>query len=276
MIKKIISGGQAGAETAALDIAIQLGIPHGGWIPKGWKVPDAPLSPKYQLQEISTTRYTKRTEKNILDSDGTLIMAHGQLTGGSDYTRKVAMKNKRPLLHLDLNKTTIFQAALNVKNWMAENQITVLYVTGPRTSKDPEIYPKVINILETVHYLGLIKENMPQAPLSPLPGNNGIGSSALPQTVDEAVDQAIALLALKDRVTIANMTAAELIGLQLSLGMYIRNKFGLWAGNEELMQACRFKSGKNELHVNDASIIIIKEMWKKLRKTHKLRVINKR
>jgi hypothetical protein len=35
MIKKIISGGQTGADQAGLDVAVELNIPHGGWIPKG-------------------------------------------------------------------------------------------------------------------------------------------------------------------------------------------------------------------------------------------------
>jgi hypothetical protein len=273
MINKIISGGQIGAETAALDIAIQLNIPHGGWISKGWKAADAPLPAKYKLQEISTSSYTKRAEKNVLDSDGTLIISHGQLTGASDFTKKAALKNKRPLLHIDLDKTTIFQASLSVTHWITENQIAVLNVTGPRTSKDPEIYRTVINILESVYYLGLIKENRPDQLIAPIARNHEIEGSALPRSVDEAVDQTIDIMSLKDKATIANMTAAELTGLQLSLGMYIRNQFRLWTGNEELMQACRFKSGKNKLQVNDASLVIIKEMWNKLRKTHKLRII---
>ena len=74
MIKKIISGGQTGADRAALDVAIKLGIRHGGWIPKGRKTEDGPLSDKYQLQEMPTASYPARTEQNVIDSDGTLII----------------------------------------------------------------------------------------------------------------------------------------------------------------------------------------------------------
>jgi len=80
MLTKIISGGQTGADRAALDAAIDLGIPHGGWIPKGRNAEDGTLPDKYQLQEMPTASYPKRTEQNVIDSDGTLILSHGNLT----------------------------------------------------------------------------------------------------------------------------------------------------------------------------------------------------
>ncbi len=91
MLTKIISGGQTGADRAALDVAIELDIPHGGWIPKGRKTEDGVLPDKYQLQEMPTTSYPKRTEKNVLDSEGTLILSHGRLSGGSSLTIKIAV-----------------------------------------------------------------------------------------------------------------------------------------------------------------------------------------
>jgi len=87
MIKKIISGGQTGVDRAALDTAIKLGIPHGGWIPKGRLTEEGPLPDRYQLQGMPMSSYPKRTERNVLDLDGTLIIAHGKLTSGIDYTQ---------------------------------------------------------------------------------------------------------------------------------------------------------------------------------------------
>ncbi len=72
MIKKIISGGQTGADRAALDAAIKLGIPHGAWIPKGRLTEKGPLSTPYDLKEMPGTSYALRTEQNVIDSDGTL------------------------------------------------------------------------------------------------------------------------------------------------------------------------------------------------------------
>jgi hypothetical protein len=101
MLKKIISGGQTGVDRAALDVAMRLGIAHGGWIPKGRLTEDGPLPPHY-LQEMPTDEYEARTEKNVLDSDGTLIISRGSPTGGTDYTRKMALKHGKQLLHIDL------------------------------------------------------------------------------------------------------------------------------------------------------------------------------
>ncbi len=135
MIKKIISGGQTGVDQAALDVAIKLNIPHGGWIPKGRKTEDGVLPDKYQLQEMSSTSYPKRTEKNVLDSDGTLIVSYGNLTGGSALTRKMAKKHNRQWIHIDLNKFSVPEAVQAVRSWIEGNVIAVLNVAGSRASK---------------------------------------------------------------------------------------------------------------------------------------------
>ena len=149
MIKKIISGGQTGVDRAALDIAIELNIPHGGWIPKGRKTEDGILPDKYQLKEMPTTSYPKRTEKNILDSDGTLIICHGKLTGGSALTRKMAKKHGRPWVHVDMDVFSVPDAARTIKSWIDQNNVRILNVAGSRASKDPEIYKTTVEILKT-------------------------------------------------------------------------------------------------------------------------------
>ena len=98
MIEKIISGGQTGADRAALDTAIKLKIPHGGWISKNRITEDGPLPDKYQLHEMPTDSYPKRTEQNVIDSDGTLIDVRGKLSGGTDYTRQMTLKHRKQLL----------------------------------------------------------------------------------------------------------------------------------------------------------------------------------
>jgi Circularly permutated YpsA SLOG family len=72
-----------GIQIDSVDEAIEEGISHGGWTPKGRKTEAGPLPDKYQLQEMSTAHYPKRTEQNVIDSDGTLTLSHGELTGGS-------------------------------------------------------------------------------------------------------------------------------------------------------------------------------------------------
>jgi hypothetical protein len=148
MIKKIISGGQTGADQAGLDAAIELGIPHGGWIPKGRKTEEGPLPAKYKLKEMGTTSYPKRTEQNILDSDGTVIFTFGKLTGGSALTRKLAKTHGFPCLHVDLNKVTVGEGADLVRTWLENHNIKVLNVAGSRASKAPTIYNITKQILK--------------------------------------------------------------------------------------------------------------------------------
>jgi hypothetical protein len=147
VLDKIISGGQTGADRAALDTAISLGIAHGGWIPKGRKTEGGRLPAKYQLREMQTDSYPKRTEQNVLDSDGTLIISHGELTGGSEYTRQMAEKHGKPWIHIDANKTSIEAAVQVIRAWINGSQIRVLNVAGPRASQDPKIYRTVRKLL---------------------------------------------------------------------------------------------------------------------------------
>jgi len=160
MIKKIISGGQTGADRTALDVAIKFNIPHGGWIPKGRKTEDGPLSDKYQLQEMSTGSYPKRTEQNVIDSDGTLIISHGSLKGGSKLTQKCAHKHHKTCLHINLNEIPDYNAVFLVRKWMYENDVEILNVAGSRASKDPEIYKKVFDITKGVYWTDKIKGQM--------------------------------------------------------------------------------------------------------------------
>ena len=126
MIKKIISGGQTGVDRAALDVAIKLAIPHGGWIPRGRLTENGPLPPEYRLKETDSSSYADRTEKNVVDGDGTLIISRGSLTGGSEYTRKMAVKHARIWLHIDLNQISAFQAAMTIKDWISKNKIEIM------------------------------------------------------------------------------------------------------------------------------------------------------
>lgn len=273
MIKKIISGGQTGADQAALDVAIESGIPHGGWIPKGRKTENGILPAKYKLQEMPTASYPKRTEQNILDSDGTLIISHGKLTGGSALTEKLANKHSRPCLHVDLNKTNGFRAAILVNSWLIQNGIEFLNVAGPRASKDPEIYQNTKDILKTVIHLDIVQDNMPDFLQTPSQTKKRLNHLHSPRTVDEAIERLISEMPLKDKVFLANMEEEDLISLHPTLGVYIRDNFGLWSGNEELMNSCRSLMGEDKIHEDSASQLIISKLWQKLRETHVLRTV---
>ena len=271
MIRKIISGGQTGADRAALDAAIQLDIPHAGWIPKGRLTENGPLPDKYQLAEMPGSSYRQRTEQNVIDSNGTLIISHGQLVDGSDYTRKMAIKHQRPWLHVDLNQTPAFKAAALIHSWIEENAIEILNVAGPRASKDHQIYRAVFKLIESVYYLELINAARPEV----VKFRNNIRSSTArqPKTVQEAIEKLVSELPLKEKITIANMVEEELINLNANLGRFILDKFGLWSGNEKLVESC-LAAANYPLHdEDDAVAVIVKELWQKLRQTHKLRIV---
>ena len=262
MLKKIISGGQTGADRAALDFAIKMDIPHGGWVPKGRLAEDGPLPPKYNLKEMRTKIYARRTEKNVVESDGTLIVSHGRLTGGSHYTMDMAILHEKPWLHIDLTKKSILEAAQKVIDWTLDNRIEILNVAGPRASKDPKIYRAVFELLETVYYIAIAEENVVAM--------RGIG---MPKTVDDAIKRLIANMPLKFKVDLSKMDEGELVNLHFTFGVFIRNQFGLWNENTYLLNDCRKISGITFMHPDDSAAFIIEELWKRLRKTHKLRAV---
>jgi hypothetical protein len=131
-----------------LDFAIEHGIPHGGWCPKGRRAEDGPLNGRYQLKETPSSNYLQRTEWNARDSDGTVVFSiAGVLTGGSKKTVELARKHGRPGLHLSkAGGASAAQAAL--RRFIAEHGIRVLNVAGPRASKEPEVGAFVREVLE--------------------------------------------------------------------------------------------------------------------------------
>jgi hypothetical protein len=154
-VSKIISGGQTGADRAALDFAIRHNIPYGGWVPKGRTTEDGTLPEKYQLKEMTTPDYAMRTKQNVLDSDGTLIVSHGHLTGGSALTQFIAEEYKIPCLHIDLKLLPMQEAALTVNKWIKQHKLNVVNVAGPRGNKDPQIYEATMNLLEKAFFLNM-------------------------------------------------------------------------------------------------------------------------
>lgn len=124
-------------DRAALDTALELGISCGGWCPKGRRAEDGPLNGIYPLQETPSSRYSQRTEWNAKDSDGTLVLYRGLLTGGSAYTVERAKHYDRPYLVLDLSKNPAREIVLE---WVDQHQIQVLNVAGSRESGSPGIY----------------------------------------------------------------------------------------------------------------------------------------
>jgi hypothetical protein len=271
MIEKIVSGGQTGVDRAALDAAIALGIPHGGWLPRGRKTENGPLPHTYQLKEMDSITYKDRTLQNVIDSDGTLIIARGPLSGGSIITLKAARAIDKPCLHINLKNTPAFLATSTIVEWLMDFNIKILNVAGPRASKDPTIYDDAKKIVEGVYYLGMVKANMVNSgslrsfqPES-LPNNQ-------PGTVAMAVDQLIANMSLKDKATVANMTEREVLLLDSTLGRYISEKLDRWVTDRAFMASYVHLTGKAFVRT-EAPAVIIRELWQKLKVTHRLRIV---
>lgn len=151
---KIISGGQTGADQAALDAAIAMKIPHGGWLPKGRKTEVGPLPLRYALRELRSARYRDRTERNVLTADGTLIFSFGPLSGGSALTEALAIRHDRPFLHIDFACVSPQQAAAMVEDWVQTMELETLNVAGPRASSEPRIYQAVYSLLTRIRWPG--------------------------------------------------------------------------------------------------------------------------
>jgi hypothetical protein len=133
---KIISGGQTGVDRGALDAAVALGIEHGGWCPLGRLAEDGRIPDRYRLRETETSDYPERTERNVLEADATLILCRGPLSGGTELTRRLAQSHGRPCRVVDLEGTP---PVAPVRRWLAEQQVSVLNVAGPRESQSPGI-----------------------------------------------------------------------------------------------------------------------------------------
>jgi len=267
MLSKIVSGGQTGVDRAALDVAIKLDIPHGGWVPKGRLAEDGPLPERYRMRETSTAIYSERTEKNVIDSDATLIISRGELTGGSEVTREMAIQHERPWLHIDLSQISAFHCAVSIVEWLNVHRIKILNVAGPRASKDPRIYHDASALLESAYYLSL-------APIAATKAGT-MDAGALPNhlanNVRQAVDRLIRDLPFKDRVRIANMSESELPALNRTLGEHIISQYGLVDGNPALLKSLRWTARRVLTDETDATAVIIRELWKRLRVSHTLR-----
>lgn len=146
-LQRIISGGQTGVDRAGLDVAIALGIPHGGCCPHGRRAEDGTIPLKYQLTEHSSSEYAPRTVQNVLDADGTLVLCPGEPTGGTLLTCQVARQHKRPLLVLDLDKLPEPKV---VCSWLAQHNVRVLNVAGPRESQSPGVGARARDFLMRV------------------------------------------------------------------------------------------------------------------------------
>jgi hypothetical protein len=150
-VTKLVSGGQTGADRAALDFALEHHIPQGGWCPAGRLAEDGPLPARYLLTETPTGRYSQRTEWNVRDSDGTVVFSiEPELSGGARETVEFARRYRKPVLHLS-QRAGGDAPETQLRQFIHEHRIEVLNVAGPRASEEPAVGAFVRQVLEQLN-----------------------------------------------------------------------------------------------------------------------------
>ena len=136
MLRKIVSGGQTGADRAGLDFAIEVGVEHGGFVPRGRRAEDGRIPERYHLTELSSISYAVRTKRNVREGDGTVVFSLDPfLTGGSSLTFEYAAQVKKPGIHIhqsaaDYSEEAFFKEVWRLKDFIESNQIVVLNIVA--------------------------------------------------------------------------------------------------------------------------------------------------
>ena len=144
-LQSLRSGGQTGVDRAVLDVALASGLKVEGWCPKGRRAEDGPLARPYHLEETPSSDYAQRTEWNVRDSDGTLVLLRGKVDPGTVLTIQLACKQARPLLLVDLEPPL---DCATVQQWIGRSGVQHLNIAGPRESQSSGVYEAARTFLE--------------------------------------------------------------------------------------------------------------------------------
>jgi hypothetical protein len=148
VVVKIISGGQTGVDRAALDVALKHGIECGGWCPAGRLDEFGRIPDQYPVQELEVGGFDERTLQNVKDSDGTVIIYSGKLSGGTQQTVRFSVELQRPYQLIDASNVSVQDAARLIADFVRKHKIDVLNVAGPRQSEWAEGYNYAFRALE--------------------------------------------------------------------------------------------------------------------------------
>ena len=147
MIEKVVSGGQTGVDRAALDAALKIGIGCGGWCPRDRRAEDGIIPKRYPLKQTKDSDYFERTRRNVEDANGTLIVAPGELNGGTLATLNYVQRIGKPFLIIDLDEPNRERHLTGIIEWLHVHRIKILNVAGPRESGRPGIYDDALDLI---------------------------------------------------------------------------------------------------------------------------------
>jgi hypothetical protein len=143
--RRIISGGQTGADRAALDWALAHRVPHGGFCPRGRRAEDGPIARRYRLRQTRTAHSPERTEANVRAAHATLIFCQRPPGPGSRLTAELCRRHGKPCLRVG-PRTPVRVVA----GFLNRHRPRVLNVAGNRASQDPSVYARVWEVLEAL------------------------------------------------------------------------------------------------------------------------------
>lgn len=273
MITRILTGAYNDVERAAIDFAVSRGIAHGGWTPLGWLKKAGADRNLNGLQEVPHGGSPNYAERNIFDADGTLLITVGEPVRSSELVRNFAKRYRHPLLHMNLETTSRFQAAAALAAWIDEMRIGVLNVTGGAKQPEPDLYSATRGILESA-LLIIVANSAAPARMPAEDGQPPPHGQGLPGTLDEAVEALQARLGLKEKIRIARTPEKDLAGLFSELGDYVEKSLGRWQNDDALITSCRSAAGHLGKDSASPHEMLIRRLWQRLRQTHGLRVID--
>ena len=135
-------------DRGALDAALELGTPCGGWCPEGRLAEDGHIPERYPLQELAGAGYVERTLQNVIDSEGTVIINFGELQGGTEQTLLFCVERAKPHELINAEKVPASKAARLIRAFVKKHHIRILNVAGPRQSKEARAYGYTYSALQ--------------------------------------------------------------------------------------------------------------------------------
>lgn len=272
-LQKIISGNLDGVERAARDVALNLRI---GWLGggegvkrvRGKGVRNNGTVPNAWDGETRTT-----IEARMQMTDGLLILSRGERMDRIDHYRRLALKLRRRLLHVDLSQYSMTEGSGLISSWITLQHIDSMLVTGPDETIAPGIYQQTKRVLT----LALIESIVGLDFDDSLCGIDALSSDLrgrlVPAGVDEAADELIGEMSLRECVMITRLAEDELLQLKLTLGILIQDKLRFWIGNETFRNACLAESNSTVWDDYTVACLLLKTIRNKLNMTHRLRPV---